>query len=74
MSVNRLRRHWTGVWAILALFVLTASQCATAALISVNTTTDEFGENPGACGLREAIQAQYFGTPAEPLAGSGARG
>ncbi len=57
MSVNRVRRHRASVRAMFALLALTACQCATAALIFVNTTTDEFGENLFACGLREAIQA-----------------
>jgi len=41
-------------WVALSLCMVGSASAAT---IAVTTTTDEFGENLGACGLREAIQA-----------------
>lgn len=41
----------------LALNLLMISQAHSAVNINVNTTNDEFGENPANCSLREAIEA-----------------
>lgn len=52
-------RPWSGLLARFGLAVMVAmtAPVARAATIAVNTTFDQFGEAPGQCGLREAIQA-----------------
>lgn len=45
------------------LSLLMSGHAASAVSISVNTTTDEFGENPAACSLREAIEAINIRSP-----------
>lgn len=41
----------------IALWFATSAVAVQAATITVNATTDQFGEGPAQCGLREAIQA-----------------
>ena len=51
MSISITLRHPC------ATLLMLCTQGAVAATINVNTTVDEYGTNPSACGLREALRA-----------------